>query len=314
MHEEERALIEYLASLRFEDLPAKVVEAARLRLLDQVGVTLAGARESAARIAVDYVLGESGPPDALVFGTAVRTGAERAALANGIMGHVLELDDGNRFAMGHPGVVVVPAALALAEATHASGARLITSIVAGYELFVRLGSAVNPGHYKRGFHTTGTVGALAAATAAAKVLDLGFEAFASSLGLAGSMASGLFEFLADGTMTKQLHAGNAAASGVRSGRMAQLGFSGPRTVIQGEHGFMAAMCDEVTPGRLTADLGGTSAVLQCYVKLHACCRHIHPVVDAIQTLRSRSGVEVRDVARIEVATSAPSQLGPSGSG
>src|SRR5680860_513760 len=167
---EESDLISFLANLEFAALPEDVVRDASLRLLDQAGIILAGTQELPARLAIDYAVRRRGSPESLILGTSERVDAEHAAFANGVSGHVLELDDGNRFAMGHPGVVVVPVVLALGEAIHATGQDAVAAIVAGYEMFVRLGSAMNPSHYNRGFHTTGTIGTLAATAAAARLL------------------------------------------------------------------------------------------------------------------------------------------------
>ena len=299
---EESDLISFLANLEFAALPEDVVRDASLRLLDQAGIILAGTQELPARLAIDYAVRRRGSPESLILGTSERVDAEHAAFANGVSGHVLELDDGNRFAMGHPGVVVVPVVLALGEAIHATGQDAVAAIVAGYEMFVRLGSAMNPSHYNRGFHTTGTIGTLAATAAAARLLRFDTALFGSALGLAGSQAGGLFEFLENGTMSKQLHAGVAAGAAIRSVRLAQAGFTGPTTVLQGKNGFMRAMADDVDAALLNAQLGERWAVQECYVKLHACCRHIHPVVDAISEIVAAHHLTPDQVEAVEVAT------------
>lgn len=302
MKREESELITFLSELVFDDLPNEVIEEAGLRLLDQAGVILAGTAELPAHHATEYAERRGGVPEAHLFGSSRLIDAEHAAFANGISGHVLELDDGNRFAMGHPAVVVIPAVLALGEALRANGRDVVTAIVVGYEMFVRLGTAINPSHYNRGFHTTGTVGTLAATAAAARLMGLNPATLASALGLAGSQAGGLFEFLEDGAMSKQLHAGIAAAAAIRSVRLAQAGFTGPTTVLQGTNGFMRAMADESDASVLNAGLGDTWAIRNCYVKLHACCRHIHPVVDAVDEIVQGHGLTPGDVRRVRVGT------------
>lgn len=302
MQSQEADLLAFVADLRYEDLPPRIVDEARMRLLDQIGVILGGVAEESAHLAIRYAEARGGAPEASLYGSNARVDAEPAAFANGVSGHVLELDDGNRYAMGHPGVVVVPALLAYGEATHASGKDLIAALVAGYEVFVRVGSAMNPSHYDRGFHTTGTVGTLAATAAVARLAGLDRDTLASALGLAGSQAGGLFEFLHDGTMSKQLHAGVAASAAIRSVRLAQAGFTGPTTVLQGANGFLRAYADEVDASRLNDGLGVRWAIEDCYVKLHACCRHIHPVVDTVQALMHEHGLNADTLASVDVGT------------
>lgn len=273
-----------------------------MRLLDQIGVILGGIAEEPAQLAIRYAEARGGAAESFLYGSDQRVDAESAAFANGVSGHVLELDDGNRYAMGHPGVVVVPALLAFGEATHASGKDLIAALVAGYEVFVRVGSAMNPSHYDRGFHTTGTVGTLAATAAVARLAGLDRDTLGSAMGLAGSQAGGLFEFLADGAMSKQLHAGVAAASAIRSVRLAQAGFTGPTTVLQGANGFLRAYADDVDTTQLSDGLGERWAIENCYVKLHACCRHIHPVVDAVQALMQNHGLSAEALESVDVGT------------
>jgi 2-methylcitrate dehydratase PrpD len=302
MQTQEADLLAFVANVQYKDLPPRIVDEARMRLLDQIGVILGGIAEEPAELAIRYAEARGGAPEAFLYGSNTLVDAEFAAFANGVSGHVLELDDGNRYAMGHPGVVVVPALLAYGEATHASGKDLVAALVAGYEFFVRVGSAMNPSHYNRGFHTTGTVGTLAATAAVARLAGLDQGTLASALGLAGSQAGGLFEFLADGAMSKQLHAGAAAAAAIRSVRLAQAGFTGPTTVLQGANGFLRAYADEVDPTELNRGLGESWAIVDCYVKLHACCRHIHPVVDAIQALMQDHGLTADALASIDVGT------------
>ncbi|NIN52077.1 MAG: MmgE/PrpD family protein, partial [Nitrososphaeria archaeon] len=209
-----KTLADFASSVRFSDLPEEALRHSKKCILDLLGVALAGSMTIPGRIIIDFVKKLGGEPEATVISSPLMVPCTNAALANGTLAHALELDDGSRYAMGHPGVVVIPAALAAAESNDVSGKDLITAVVLGYETFIRLGSAVNPSHFRRGFHTTGTCGTFAAAVAAGKILGLDEDGMANALGLAGTQSAGLFEFVSDGSMSKPLHPGRSAQSGV----------------------------------------------------------------------------------------------------
>ena len=202
-------LASFIVGLNYKSLPPEVTQKAKHCLMDTLGAALAGSKTAEALIAKRLALKLSQKKEAALFTGTGRVGMLEAAMANGIMSHALELDDGNRFAQGHPGVCVIPAALALGEKEKIKGKDLIPAIVAGYEVFSRVGAGGNPSHFNRGFHTTGTVGTFAATAAAGRLLKLNESRMVSALGIAGSQAAGLFAFMADGTMTKTLHAGKA---------------------------------------------------------------------------------------------------------
>jgi len=218
------------------------------------------------------------------------------------MSHVLELDDGNRFAQGHPGVVVIPAVLALAEKEKVKGKDIISAIVAGYEIFGRIGAGGNPSHFNRGFHTTGTCGTFAAAAAAGRLLRLNEAKMISVLGIAGSQAAGLFAFMADGTMTKVLHAGKAAQNGILSAYLAQSGFTGPAYILEDKRGFYKAFADTFNPQRVVEGLGEKYEIMNTYVKYHASCRHGHAPIDAILDIRSQTPLRPEDIEKVNVYT------------
>lgn len=298
----EASLYDFLAGLDAEQLSADVTREARMRVLDQIGASIRGMREPATTMALEYAASRDTGVEATVFGSTRRLGTERAAFVNGVSGHVLELDDGNRYAMGHPGVAVIPAVLALAEELGSSYSQALLAIVAGYEVFERVGKAINPSHRLKGYHTTGTVGSLAAAAAVAKLLSFDACQMANTVGLAASLSGGLFEFLENGSMSKQMHAGSAAQNGIRAGLLTQVGFTGPHTALLGKDGFFGAYSDRSDPEGLVKELGEHYAICRTYTKLHACCRHIHPSVDALLLLMNRHGFGKDEVQEIRVHT------------
>lgn len=263
---------------------------------------MGGSKTNLCAVVKEYAKSFAPSNESTVLANGGRASALDAAFANGIIGHVLELDDGNRFAMGHPGSVVIPAVLATAEKAHATGKTLILATVCGYEVFGRLGRAMNPSHFKRGFHTTGTLGTLAAAIAASKVLSLDENLILNAFGIAGSLAAGISEYLANGSSTKQLHTGRAAQNGVLSSQLALAGFTGPETVLEGKHGFLKAFSDKYNIEGITVNLGVDYQIMGTYFKRHASCRHTHSAIDATLELLSRNKLKYVTIDEISVAT------------
>jgi 2-methylcitrate dehydratase PrpD len=234
-----------------------------------------------------------------VIGTGQRTSAPWAALANGTAAHAVELDDVTTESSLHPGVAVIPAAVALAQERGATPARLLEAILAGYEVTMRVGNALNPASaYARGFHPTGVAGVFGAATAAAHLLDLDVNQRAMALGIAGTMACGSLEYLADGAWTKRLNAGWAGHAGITAAWLARAGFVGPLSVFEGRLGVLHAYSDAALPDRLLADLGNPLQVMRVSIKPYACCRYNHGLIDCMLQLRPQ--FSVADVERIRL--------------
>lgn len=268
----------WLAATEPKQLPASCVEAARKLLLDVAGLCIAARREdyvTATVAAVDQggactALGHAGGCDA--FG---------AALINGTAAHGEDYDDTFEGGPVHSGAVIVPAVLAACEREGLGGDRLLVGIVTGVELLCRLSLVAPQATHKAGFHPTAVFGALAAAGAVGAALRLPAPAICSALGIAGSMASGIIEYLAEGTWTKRMHAGWAAQSGLRAALMARGGFLGPRTVLDGTHGFYRAFAPSVAPdfGPLVNRLGSTWVMQTVAFKPYACGTMTQPFID-----------------------------------
>lgn len=295
-------LASFIHELNYKTLPPEVVRKAKDCLMDTLGAALAGSRTTEARVAKRVAEALNSKKEATLFTAKGKIGVLEAAMANGIMSHALELDDGNRYAQGHPGVGVIPAVLALGEKEKIKGRELIPAIVAGYEVFGRVGAGCNPSHFNRGFHTTGTCGTFGAAAAAGKLLKLSESKLISTLGIAGSQAAGLFAFMADGSMTKTLHAGKAAHNGILSAYLAREGFTGPATILEDKRGFYQAFADSCNPGRVLEGLGEKYEIMNTYVKFHASCRHSHPAVDAILDIARQAPLHPEEIEKVDVYT------------
>jgi 2-methylcitrate dehydratase PrpD len=289
-------LADFIHKLRFEDLPKNVVESAKLFLLDYLASAMAGYKIN--RIFNEalwsVVGGMGGKKESRVFFHKAKLPAPNAALLNAAYGHGADMDDGNRTAQGHPGVVVMPVALSLTEAHRLTGRDAILAMVVGYDIFVRLATAMNPSHLSRGFHTTGTVGTIAAGGAAAKALNLTLSKVRNTLSFAALQAAGLLEVAESGQMAKPLHPAKAAFGGILSARLAEAGAEGPREPLEGRKGFIKAFTDHIDLDILLKDLGKDFRISSCYFKLYPACRHTHAAIDAASNLR-RSGIPSPDL-------------------
>ncbi len=281
-------LSKYIHKLRYEDLPEDVIESAKLFLLDYLASAMAGHKiNKVFNGALWSVFGPmGGKKESRVFFHNAKLPAPNAALLNAATGHGADMDDGNRTAQGHPGVAVMPVALALAEAHRLTGRDAILAMVVGYDIFVRLATAMNPSHLSRGFHTTGTVGTIAAGGAAAKALNLNLDKVRNALSFATLQAAGLLEVAESGQMAKPLHPAKAAFNGILSARLSEAGAEGPREPLEGRKGFIKAFTDHVDLDILLKDLGKDFRISACYVKLYPACRHTHAAIDAASNLRS----------------------------
>ena len=290
-----RDLASWIATLAPRALPDRVRAMTRSALLDTLGAALYGRREEWSRTVAAWAR-RGGDPGYDRSGLATVWGDARpslrpadAALVNGVAAHAFELDD--FVAKLHPGAVVAPAALAVAEGTRASGALLETALAAGYEVVIRTSRALDPNAArKRGWHLTGVCGPLGAAAAGAVLLGLGEEETAWALGLGATQGSGLFAFNADGAMSKRLHPGRAAHAGVMAAELAAMGFTGPTRALEaGDGGFLGAFSDASEPWRLLDGLGEDWALEDTYFKPYSCCGSLHAYVDAARELRGRLG-------------------------
>jgi 2-methylcitrate dehydratase PrpD len=292
-------LAEFCARLRWDDLDEDVRQRTRELLLDLIGVALAGSRQPSSPPAAEAAIKLGGPGMANLITTRHQTTAVWAAMANGTAAHAVELDDVTTESSLHPGVAVIPAAIALAQEVNASPAMLMEAIVAGYEVTMRVGNALNPASaYARGFHPTGVAGVFGATMAACHLLGLSFEKRVMALGIAGTLAAGSLEYLSDGAWTKRLNPGWAGHAGITAARLAQAGFNGPRTVFEGRLGVLHAYSDDAYPERLLADLGQPLQVMRVSIKPYACCRYNHGLIDCMLSLRS--SVSVDDVVELRL--------------
>lgn len=295
-------LASFVAGLRCDAIPAGVRAKARLCILDTLGAGLAGSRTDEGRRIMAGVAECQTGAAAGIWGTPQRASAPAAALVNGTLAHTRELDDFG--GCGHSGAVVVPAALAVAEQTGASGAQLLAAVVAGYEIAARVteGAGGYTPHNARGWHSTGTCGSFGAAAAATVLLGLDAAATASAIGLSGSFTGGLWAFLRDGAMSKRLHPGKAAETGVEAAYLAKHGFTGPREVLEAPYGgfFSTYASGEADPEAVLVSLGTEYRIMDSGFKPYACCRSVHGALDGVFDIVRTHHLSAGDIETIAV--------------
>ena len=306
-HTAARSLAAFAAGLRYDAIPALATERARQCLIDAVGVCVLGSRLPWGKAVADYARHYGGPGTSRMIGSPHAVSAPLAALANGVFAHGFELDSLRKPGAGvHPGAALVPAALALGEEIGCSGRALLTALVAGCEVMFRIGAATKHSSEQLGFHASGLTGPFGAAVTVASLLELDAERTTQALGIAGSLCGGLLAFAKadNGAMVKRLHLGRAAEAGILATRLAERGFEGPDTILEGGYGFLDTYCTQADPALLTAELGMRFEIAKLCIKRYPCHVTAHTPLVAIEALRREHGFGRDDVESIVVRASA----------
>ena len=298
-----RDLAEFLHAIGPKTLPTEVLDRARYFLLDYLAVAIRGSREESS-LAVQRMVeraGANGP--ATVIGTGIRTIPALAALANGAAAHAIEQDDTHSGGSIHLGATMYSAAFALAQKIPDTSLEVfLAAVVAGFEAAARIAMAAQPKEqYVLGFHPTPVCGVFGAAVTSAKLLGLNATQTLAAMGIAGSMAAGSMEFLAEGAWTKRIHPGLAAQGGIHAALLAAEGFEAPTRILEGRDGFLHAYSQKPIPERLTVGLGETYEILRTAVKPHACCRYMQGPIDGVLALVEENNLQPAEIRRVEVA-------------
>ena len=294
-------LSDFCAALRYDDLPAPVVNRTLELFLDWLGSALAGSSSRQASIFREFA-SSMGPQNGrcAVIGSDMTTSPLFAAMVNGAASHVVEQDDLHNSSILHPATVVFPPLFAAAQnEPGVSGAGFIVAAVAGYEAGIRVGEFLGTSHY-RVFHMTGTAGTVAAAMAVARLLHLDGAKTRHALGSAGTQAAGLWQFLVDAADSKQLHTAKASADGLLAAYTARDGLTGAAAILEGEQGMGVGMLSAGHAEKLVDRLGERWGLMETSFKFHASCRHTHPAADAFLTLCEKNDLNHEDIAAIRV--------------
>lgn len=298
------SLARFATGLTYVDLPELVTARLRECFLDFIGISAFAAAHVETSLAFRsavQALGAGG--SATVIGEARGYSYPHAALLNGAFAHTLDFDDTNLFGCLHPGAPVIPAAIAIAEQVDASGRELIESLAAGYEVACRVGAALGPTTYDRGFHVTSVAGIFGAVAAAAKLRKVNAEVAANAFGLAASQAAGSMQYLDNGASNKRLHPGFAAHDALTSLAFAEAGVQGASSPIEGRYGLLKGYSNAPRPELLTEALGSRWALIETAIKPYPSCRFTHSAIDAALALRERVSSEERAAASLRVRLS-----------
>jgi 2-methylcitrate dehydratase PrpD len=292
---------EFIETSQISQMPAPVVQAAKLLITDFLGVATAGSRERPARLIQELIKEQGLKGDATIIGSAYKSNPPWSSLANGISGHALDFDDVSQPMYGHPTVAVLPAALALGEMLDVNGVSLLESYIVGLEVAVKLSYGMNPAHYEHGWHSTCTLGSLGSAAASARLLGLKGEQLRSALAIAASQASGLQQNF--GTMTKPFHAGRAAENGVMAAILAQKGWTGDQGILEAPLGFFHVFCaqDNYDAEKVVDQLGKPFDIEYpgIILKKYPSCAFSHPVIDAALAIIQDPRYHPAEVDRVE---------------
>src|SRR5215471_17233463 len=304
MAHETETLADYVAELKFEDIPPEVLERAKVLTLDFLGSAIRARRDAESTpslLKMLEALALDGKGESTVFGDGRTFTPAVAALINGTLGHSLDFDDTHVDSSLHPSAPVVPAALSVGEMLGASGRDVLTAIVAGYEVCCRLGNALDPtSHYARGFHPTATAGTYGAAAAVSKLFGLSDVQVISAFGVSGSQAAGSLQFLINGAWNKRYQVGAAAMNGVIAATLARNGFVGSIESVEGKHGLLVGYSDDAHPDKAVAGLGSTFETMKVGVKPYPSCRYTHAALDAIIALRREHNLTPDQVKRVQI--------------
>lgn len=292
---------EHIAGARFENLSAPVIHAAKRALLDFVTCAVSGSAMPVSRTLLSYFEDNDTTRVAAVIGSAARLSASNAAMVNGGNTHGLDFDDGHTHASAHPAGAVFPAVLAAAEQHGSSPREILLAAVIGYDVMIRIAAAMHPGSARRGWHNTAIGGVFGATAAVSVLLRLNAKQANDALGLAGSFAGGIREYLDEGAEIKRLHPGKSARDGLLCAEFAKRGITGPTRALEGRYGFFNVFVGgEVKWERLFEGLGKRYEIESAYFKPYPCCRHYHSVVDGILALREQHGFKAADVKHMDI--------------
>lgn len=289
----------FVAASQWEALPPAVRHEAKRSLLNFVGCALGVAHTPPIDMAMRVLTPLSGASRVTVLGRTERLDPLGAAFINAIGGNLLDYDDTHLRTVIHPSAPVAPAVLALAEQRGLSGADVLHAFILGAEAECRIGNAVSPGHYARGWHITSTCGVFGSAAASAKLLHLDAAQITHALGIAASQSAGTVENLPSGG--KNVSVGNAARQGMFAALLAEQGYTAAPAAIEGTLGWARAMGDEAAVAEITGDLGKRWELLANTYKPYPCGIVMHAVIDACLDLRQKRTLAAEQIAEIIVS-------------
>lgn len=295
------ALAEFAVGLKYEQIPAEVIERAKDCVIDTVAACVYGSQMPWSQTVADYAKRNSAVGECSVFGTPLKVRAPFACLSNGAAAHAFELDCLCEPSVGiHPSAALAVPGLAPAQGRKMDGKTLLTAVVAGYESLYRIGDSAKHAIEKNGFHSPGVVGPFGTAVVIGRMFDIDAGQMAHAFGIAGSTSSGLMEFSKSGGMVKRLHLGRAAEAGFMAAVLARDGYTGPAGVFEGKFGFLNGFCNGGDPSRITKDFGTVWHTLKNKIKRYACHSTAQVPVTLALDLKEKHKLSGDDIASIAI--------------
>jgi 2-methylcitrate dehydratase PrpD len=283
----------------YEKVTSNSLQKAKECIIDYLGCTYAGLSFESSKIVCEFALKNYSRGKCTVIGNKEKLVPAGACLINSTTGHAAELDDTSIEGGVHAGVVLIPVALAVAEALGLGGKDVLTSVIIGYDVDIKVGKAANPeGLFQRGFHPTALCGMFGAAITAARLMGLSIEQTANALGIAGSFVAGNLECYSDGSLTKRLQPGIASSSGVTAATLASKGYTGPKSIFEGPRGFFRTYCENPKSEELNKMNG--FEIENIGFKPHACVRFSQPSIDAVLEICSENKIDYKRIRSVEV--------------
>jgi 2-methylcitrate dehydratase PrpD len=280
-------------------IPEPVTEITKLHILDSLGVALYGSKSNLfKRIETLFPIHKANKGTATIIGNGLNSSIQDASFLNSLCINESNFEDGHRFAGLHPAASVIPAALSLSQTLHLSGIELIRSVIIGYEVICHLGSAINPSHLARGFHTTSTLAPFGSATVACLLYRLDEEKIINSLGLAASFSSGLMASFS--TDARPIQVARGCQSGLFATELAKKNVSGSPKAMEGPEGFLPAFVGKGYDKILKPIERFDYQIQKTYIKLHGGCRHLHAAIDCINDLVEKEKIEVGEIREIKI--------------
>ena len=298
-------LTDFVFEYPFEKIPDDVIKNTKECIIDTLSGTLTATDYSDVQGIIDSLTKyDTDQTSSMIWGTDQYCSLQNALILNGTMGHTTEMDDVHKLAKTHVGTIAIPAALTLGTYLGSSGKEVLRAIALSYEIALRIGIGIGAvSHRLQGWHATGTCGIFASAAAAAILMKLSKNEFVSALGLAGTQASGLWAFTADGASCKKFHAGKAAHGGVLASILASGGMTGPAFILEAEDGGLyKAASNEYNYKAVVQELGETWEIMKIDRKPFSCCRSMHPAIDAVMQIQNEILLLPENIKHIEVET------------
>lgn len=297
-----RLFIDQLYDIRAIALRSDKVHQVKRCLLDYLGATYAGSRMLQTKINKLIQFDSHGQSTVNAIGFPDELSLQSAVFINGLSSHVAEMDDGVRFGMIHPGSPVFSALLPAAKKYNVHAQDLLYGVIVGYESAVRIAAAMQPSHYKRGYHPTATCGTIASAISLSAMLNANKQIALNALSAASITASGTLNVIGPGSDLKPFNVAQASMSGLASYFMSAAGFSGVADSFSGPNGFFSMLCDDFDVDQILKPCDGDLWIDKVYVKPYASCRHAHPTIEAIMHLRSDPKISLDNISSVNIAT------------